>query len=118
MALQPSSDSRNVTGIMEEERRRICDFLQGAVYTWCNARPDDCFSARDFLGRLNADWSNTPMIVLYNKHIDQGKDESQAVDAAGKDAGWLLKSVLREDKRTFDHFKDEGEGIRKYRWLR
>ena len=116
MTLRPSSEIRNVTGITEEDQRRIRDFLQGQVYAWCNARTDDWFSARDLLGGLGSDWTGTPMIVLYEKHINQGKDEEQAIADAGKDAGWLLKSVIDQDIRTFE--TREANLIRNYRWMR
>lgn len=113
MVLCPQSEIRDVTGITEEEKLRIRDFLQGQVYAWCNATPDEWFSARGLLG---FDWSGTPMIVLFEKHIRQGKTQKQAIDAAGKDAGWLLKSVIDCDRRLFE---TKGANlIRNYRWIR
>ncbi len=116
MTLQPWSEIRAVTGITDEGEIRMRDFLQGQVYAWCNARTDDWFSARDLLGGLGSDWTGTPMIVLFEKHINLGKDEAQAIADAGKDAGWLLKSVIDQDIRTFE--TREANLIRNYRWLR
>lgn len=46
------------------------------------------------------------MMALYEKSKD--------VKQAGKDAGWLLKKVINEDKR---YFEDKKEGlVRHYRW--
>ncbi|HHT53138.1 MAG TPA: hypothetical protein GX007_08205 [Bacteroidales bacterium] len=95
-----------VHGISKEQKQRIKDFLQGAVYCWCKNRKDEWFAARDLLGGDNFFWQGTPMFALYEK--------SENVDQAGKDAGWLLKEVLSEDKRSFET-KREGL-VRQYRW--
>jgi len=104
-----------VYGITDREKQRIMDYLQGAVYCWCKNRPNEWFSVRDFLGGDNYDWHETPLIVLYEKHILKGKDETNAINAAGKDAGWLLKKVIAEDQRHFDTKKEDL--IRKYKWV-
>jgi hypothetical protein len=88
------SENRDVHGITIEQRQRILDFLQGAVYCWCKNRKDEWFAARDLLGGDNFYWDGTPLIVLYEKSKD--------VEQAGKDAGWLLKKMLSDDKRTFE----------------
>lgn len=67
------------------------------------------------MGGDNYYWQGTPLLPLYEKHIGKGKDWEEAVKDAGKDAGWLLKSVIVKDKRTFDTKKEEL--IRKYRWV-
>ena len=41
-------------------------------------------------------------MFLYPKHIDAGKDNKSAIKAAARDLGWLVKTVLSEDKRTFE----------------
>jgi len=105
---------RGVTGINDQERQSILDFLQGAVYCWCKNRKGEWFSLRDLMGADNYDWHGTPMLPLYLKHEDKGKDEEQAIQDAGKDGGWLLKAVISSDKRTFETKKEEL--IRKYRW--
>ncbi|PZR03223.1 MAG: hypothetical protein DI539_26520 [Flavobacterium psychrophilum] len=100
------SEIRDVHGISDEKKQRIRDFLQGAVYSWCKNRKDEWFAARDLLGGDNYFWQNTPMFALYEK--------SQDVEQAGKDAGWLLKQVINDDKRSFET-KKEGL-VRQYRW--
>ena len=100
------SEIRDVHGISDEQKQRIRDFLQGAVYSWCKNRKDEWFAARDLLGGDNYFWQNTPMFDLYEK--------SQDVEQAGKDAGWLLKQVINDDKRSFET-KKEGL-VRQYRW--
>ncbi|MBA7513011.1 hypothetical protein ES705_05020 [subsurface metagenome] len=85
---------RAVVGISEIEKQRIMDYLQGSVYCWCNHRESDWFAARDLVGGNNHDWSNTPLIVLYEKQMDLGKSESESVEQAGKELGWILKRVL------------------------
>jgi hypothetical protein len=55
------------------------------------------------------------LIVLYQKHIDLGKDNEAAISDAAKDLGWLLKAVLHEDKR---HYVAGRSGITAgYRWV-
>ena len=104
-----------MTGITEEQKQQIIDFLQGAVYCWCKNRKDEWFSMRDLMGGDNFHWQGTPLLALYLKHENQGKDSESAVKDAGKDSGWLLKKVISNDMRIFDS-KNE-ELIRKYRWI-
>ena len=104
--LADDSEIRDVHGLTDEQKQRILDFLQGAVYSWCKNRKDEWFAARDLLGGDNYYWQGTPMIALYEK--------SEDVEQAGKDAGWLLKRVLNDDKRTFEVSTDGRVKI--YRW--
>ncbi|HCZ36319.1 MAG TPA: hypothetical protein DHV26_10390 [Cytophagales bacterium] len=104
--LTDESEIREVHGITESQRQRIMDFLQGAVYSWCNSQKNEWFAARDLLGGGNFHWAGTPMIVLYEKSHD--------IEQAGKDAGWLLKRVLQDDKRTFESSSDGW--VKQYRW--
>lgn len=97
---------REVNGISEEQKKRILDFLQGAVYCWCKNRKGEWFAIRDLLGGENFFWQGTPLFALYEKNMD--------VKQAGKDAGWLLKKVLCDDKRSFQT-KKEGL-VRQYLW--
>jgi len=92
--LVEKSEIREVHGITKEQKQKILDFLQGAVYCWCKNRRDEWFAARDLLGGDNFYWEGTPMFALYEKSKD--------VEQAGKDAGWLLKRVINDDKRTFN----------------
>ncbi|MDD4848407.1 MAG: hypothetical protein PHR53_06575 [Bacteroidales bacterium] len=101
-----NSKIRDVHGITDEHKQKILDFLQGAVYCWCKNKKDEWFAARDLLGGDNYDWEGTPMFFLYEKSKD--------VEQAGKDAGWLLKQVIDNDKRNFET-KKEGL-VRQYRW--
>ena len=112
MSLNVESELRNVTGISEEEKRRIKDFLQGGVYCWCKNRKDEWFSLRDLMGGDNFYWQGTPLLPLYLKHENNNDDP---VKAAGRDGGWLLKAVIDEDKRLFE--TREEALIRQYRWI-
>jgi hypothetical protein len=114
MTLNPKSDLRDVYGISDVERDLIKAFMQGAVYCWVKNRRDEWFAVRDLMGGENFDWNGTPLQVLFNKHIELGKDEEAAIKAAGIDLGWLVKTVLDEDRRTFDVIKEEL--VNKYRW--
>ena len=112
MALNVKSQVRNVSGITANEKARIRDFLQGGVYCWCKNRKNEWFSLRDLMGGDNFYWQGTPLLPLYSKHEHKTSDP---VKDAGKDAGWLLKAVIAEDKRLFDTRKQEM--IRQYRWI-
>jgi len=49
MALTINSEIRDVHGITPEQEAKSFDFLQGAVYCWCNNQNDtgNWFSMRD-----------------------------------------------------------------------
>jgi len=51
MALTINSEIRDVHGITPEQEAKILDFLQGAVYCWCNNQNDtgNWFSMRDLM---------------------------------------------------------------------
>lgn len=67
------------------------------------------------MGGENFDWNGTPMFPLWRKRADNGWDEDDAIVEAGKEAGWLLKTVLQNDSRRFETIKEDL--VRKYRWL-
>ena len=77
-------------------------YLLGAVNAFCNAKPDEAFSARILFGGNNRNWGNTPMQKLYDYYIKEGKTEEDAHQAAAIDAGRLLKAVLERDSRKFE----------------
>ena len=115
MSLIPDSEVREVTGITIDQNRLIKAFLQGAVYAWVKNKKDIQFAARDLVGGENYEWEGTPLNELYLKHRNSGKDNQEAIEAAGKDVGWLLKAVLFEDKR---HFEVGRSGLTAgYRWV-
>ena len=103
---------RTVTGIQDNERASILNFLQGAVYCWCKNRRDEWFSLRDLMGGDNTEWAGTPLLALYLKHEQTSSDP---VRQAGQDGGWLLKRTIQEDLRHFE--TREQHLIREYRWL-
>jgi hypothetical protein len=111
MALLPPSQVRDVQGLTADQKGRIRDFLQGAVYCWCKNRPEEWFSLRDLMGGENYHWDGTPLLSLYQKH----RPAADAVERAGRDGGWLLKKVISDDLRTFE--TREAEMIRQYRWI-
>lgn len=113
MSLNPESQSRAVHGISPEAYQRIYDFLQGAVYCWCKNHAGH-FGLRDLMGGTNFFWARTPLIALWHKQKARGLSDDDALTAAAIDAGWILKKVIRDDRRTFSHTK---EGlVRKYHW--
>jgi hypothetical protein len=115
MAIKPETALRNVNGISELEKSLIKAFMQGAVYSWVKNRKDEPFAVRDLAGGENFEWEGTPLFVLWEKQLKLGKKGDDATEDAAKDLGWLTKSVLAEDKRTF---KVEKAGmVNSYRWI-
>lgn len=102
MTIRPESELREPSGVDRTNRELIKAFMQGAVYSWVKNRPGESFAVRDLVGGLNNDWSGTPLQVLYDRHIDAGKADEDAFDAAAKDLGWIVKTLLSEDRRTFE----------------
>ncbi len=115
MALNPSSDLRDVRGIAENEKTLIKSFVQGAVYCWVKNRTGEPFAVRDLMGGENFEWRGTPLIALFDKHSNGGKSDEDAIKAAAKDLGWLVKTVLAEDKRTF--IPSKAGLVSHYRWV-
>ena len=115
MTLRDKSEIREVKGISPEEKQRILDFLQGAVYCWCKNRKNEWFSMRDLMGGENSSWDGTPLYALYLKHIKAGKSVEEAIESAGIDSGWLLKKMLDEDSRFFDTDPTLKERINRYK---
>lgn len=115
MAFLAETEVREVRGIEGPAKLLIHEFLRGAVYCWVKNRREEAFSLRDLVGGENTDWDRTPLDHIYKKHRAKGKDTDAAFADAAKDAGWLLKAVLAEDKRTFTVAK---EGlVNSYRWV-
>ncbi len=115
MTLLSQSKMRKSFCITDEQLALIKAYLQGSVYSWVKNREGEVFAARDLVGGTNFDWDGTPLYCLYEKHIILGKDNQSAIDEAGKDLGWILKTVLAKDKRTFEsHEKGLTKG---YRWI-
>jgi hypothetical protein len=105
--LIPTSDLRDVHGVTPEKKYLIKAFMQGAVYSWVKNRMGDQFTVRDLVGGENYNWEGTPLQVLYDRHVESGKDHDAAVLAAAIDLGRLTKIVLHEDRR---HFKNDKVG--------
>lgn len=104
---------RKVHGLVDIDIQKMKAFLQGAVYSWCITRRDEWFCVRDFIGGDNNYWQHCPLEVLYSRHINEGRSHDYAFDQATKDAGKILKIVLKEDARVFE---TEGGYTRRYRW--
>lgn len=115
MALTPTSALRDVHGIDDNQKRLIKAFMQGAVYCWVKNRKGEPFTLRDLVGGENFEWGGTPLLALYQKYITAGRANDSAIECAARDLGWLLKTVLEEDKRTFETAK--AGLVSSYRWL-
>jgi hypothetical protein len=116
MAFTEQSELRDVNGISAENKSSIKAFMQGAVYSWIKNNENKPFAVRDLMGGENTDWTHTPLEMLYSKHINSGKDSDSAFTAAAIDLGWLVKSMLFEDKRIFK-VGDAGRA-NSYYWVR
>jgi hypothetical protein len=115
MTIKPESEVREIYGITPHEIQLIKSFMQGAVYSWVKNRKDEPFAVRDLVGGENYDWTDTPLFCLWEKHIKLGKLPEAAENDAAKDLGWITKSVLKKDKRTF---KVEKQGlVNTYLWV-
>jgi hypothetical protein len=108
------STIKEVSGITETEKKAISYFLQGAVYCWCKNKKGEWFAMRDLMGGDNRDWKDTPLEVLYKKHISNGKNTDESFESAGKESGWMLKKVLHADSRNFE---SKNEDTKNYRWI-
>jgi hypothetical protein len=110
MTLIPPSELQDLSYI--ENPEVIKSFIKGAVYCWLKNNPAEPFAVRDL---VDSDWNDTPLQVLYDKHIEAGKDEKSAFKAAAIDLGWIVKTILAEDeRRTF--VADREGGSNSYRW--
>ena len=109
---KPVESAKQIDSISKTEMKKIQDYLQGCVYTWCNIHEKPAkFYAADFVGGSNKDWKGTPPHTLFSSRFDQYQREypqkseeqinARAFDQAGIDLGWILKSVLIKDKRSF-----------------
>ena len=67
------------------------------------------------MGGENFSWDGTPLQVLYDKHVAGGKAQHSAIESAAQDLGWLVKSVLAADKRTYEAGTDGM--VASYRWI-
>jgi hypothetical protein len=115
MLLTETPELRENHILSEPQKMDIWNFMQGAVYCWVKNRPDEWFAVRDLVGGENSDWGGTPLQILYDMHVEGGKEHDEAVVAAGIDLGWIVKAVLSEDSRTFEATK---EYVNCYRWIR
>ena len=108
---------KGVQGLELQKEQRAKDFMLGAVYCWCKNREGEWFAVRDLFGGDNFDWGDTPLQILYDKKISEGKEHEEAVGEGAKSAGRLLKKTLFENKRRKFETKKE-EMTRKYRWVK
>ncbi len=115
MAFLTPTEIRSVREIAPDVEQLIRAFLQGSVYCWVKNRSEEPFALRDLMGGENFEWLGTPLYALYEKHIARGKESDDAVTDAAKDAGWLLKSVLSDDRRHFELGKAGLVSV--YRWV-
>lgn len=115
MAINPESELRDVRDITNLEKSLIKAYMQGAIYSWIKNRKDEPFAVRNLAGGENYDWSGTPLIALWEKQIKLGKKGDDATEDAAKDLGWLTKTVLAEDKRTFT--VEKVGMVNSYRWV-
>lgn len=114
---------RYVYGLSPLEKAMVKAYLQGCVYSWCknnqsqNGKGEpEWFKAQYFLGKDNFYWQGTPLFCLYARRLRQYNGHiDKAIGQAARDAGHLLKALLRDDKRCFRTMTDK-RGFRWYQW--
>lgn len=91
--------------IHAQRMQEIKDYVKGAVHAYTNNNRGKAFMAHDLFGGENTDWEGTPLKYLYEARVKAGSPNPKK--AAGQDVGWILLSVLHDDKqRTF--IKEKG----------
>lgn len=105
---------RNVRFVNANQMALIRAYLKGMVYSWCASRGVTPFAARDILGGVNNNWTNTPLHPLYDHYARLGYSNDKAINLAGRAVGWILMRVLADDDRTFHTYTDY---VRKYEWV-
>ena len=106
--------------ISQQQEMDICNFLKGCVFCWCKNKIDssgnhEWFSLPAFMGKENYYWNDTPLIELWKYYSNQGLSDDEAVEKAKFDAGWLLKKVVLNARRSF-HTRKQGANAREYQW--
>ncbi len=104
---------RKVNGLSPGQERRVRDFLHGAVCCWCKTKKSQWFSFRDLIGKDKKYWQETGLKELYKNN--QRKRSADPAMQSAVDAGWFLKSVLRDERRGFDQGETKN-GVKRYRW--
>ena len=100
-----------------EERDAIKEYLRNQVEQRHGEFGDKPFTAPDFVGFKNRDWTGTPLQVLYERYMEvyQGNHDV-AYDRAGKAAGYLFKAALAESEFTYRI--QRGSHWRKYKLVK
>ena len=107
---------KKVGWLTDEQEKLIKSFLQGAVYCWCQQKDCEWFFLGALVGSDDENWTNTPLIVLFDHHKSVTCDDAIAYGKAALDAGLLLMNCLYEDKRLFEYQKTEKRNM--YRWIK
>lgn len=88
------------------------EYVKGAVHSFCKNNSKEPFSVRILFGGANKDWHGTALQCIYEYYRDTVKDPKPANRAAIY-VGYLLKSVLNDDRREFECVgKDTGNKYR------
>lgn len=106
---------REVSTLGNDDLKLVRAFMQGAIYSWLKNRKGEPFAVRDLVGGDNADWNGTCLQALFDEHSLRGKSADEAFSAAAQDLGWIVKTLLHDDKRSFA--VDQTELINYYRWV-
>ena len=115
MFIEKESYIRQLSAKLSDEQTDLAKkYLQGAVHSFCKNNHGEPFSLRDLVGGENKDWGETPLQAIYDYHISKGKAHKEAKRQAAIDAGFLLKTVLLEEKdRCFEQI--QGTRAKQYR---
>lgn len=102
-----------VAQISDSDKREIEAFIQGAVYSFNKECEERWFGVKDLFGGINTLWIGTPLQKLYDWHEKNRKEDAH--EMAGKDLGYLLLSVINNDRREFE---TKNEHVRQYKWIK
>lgn len=104
--------------IIRKVSAKICDnkiekakeYIKKSVDDYCAINPQTPFSVRTLFGGANRDWRGTDLQPIFYYYDNLKLDYETASNRAAIDVGWLLKTVLYEDK---DHTYKEIKGYTK-----
>lgn len=107
MILNIKKTSRNVHTINATELSKIESYID---YISINQfRAGQWYAARDFFGGSNADWTGTPLELLYQRRLQQYRNhfdsKKDAFKQAGRDLGHIIKNILSKSVKYYKECK-------------
>lgn len=111
MLKNKNSSLRSISAqISEGDMNCAKTYIMGVVHGFCNNNENQHFSVQILFGGENKDWRGTPLQVIYEYYAQKGYFDADK--RAARDVGWLLKTVLQEDKKLL--YDEKKEYIKEY----